>query len=225
MGNKLDILIKCITLLYREKLLDEITNEKSNDTSKDIIRNVLETFKSDKKVLMGGDAVTIAELQSLILDMLNNSDNYSKDVLLQSVNVVLKDNESTYTIIDKAINADIKDTGLKNSIVSLRKFLITYYKQVKITRLINKASYDISTNSLENGMQEYVNNLVLNLEALNSTTKVSDPGVVDELDFTNENSIEGTIVKVKDLSENKGKLITGWKEVNRMLNGKHNLPL
>lgn len=225
MINKLDVLVKSITLLSRENTLRELTDNDNNDSSKDLIKNILNTFKNDKKVLHGGDSLIISDLENLINDMITNIDKFNKDTLLQTLAVILKDKENVYSILEKAINAEMEQGGLKTSIISLRKFLSMYYKEVEIANLISKASYLISTNRLEVPLQEYIGSLITNLETLNNTAKSKDPGLLGELDFSNEDDIEKTVEVVKDLSENKGKFITGWKEVNRMINGKQNCHL
>ena len=50
--NKLDVLLKCVLLLYREH---EITDSES-DNSKDLIKTILGLFKDEKKIVLGGGA-------------------------------------------------------------------------------------------------------------------------------------------------------------------------
>ena len=86
--------------------------------------------------------------------------------------------------------------------------------------LVNETNYKLMTGRIENSIQETISNMLLQLEALNNDTRSSkDPAVLDELDFSDKESLEATIIKVQDLSEDKGKFITGWKSMNKMLNG------
>lgn len=219
MISKLDILIKSITLLYRERVLNKDVNSEQQDNSKDIVKQILKTFRNDKKQLQGGDTSVIIDLQNLLMDMLNNPDNFDKDNLLQTLQVLLKDKESVYSILEKAINTEMEPSGLKNSIISLRKYLLTYHKQVEITNIIAKAHYELSTGRLDKPIQEYAADLTSMIEGLNTTVKAKDPGVMNELDFKDVDSISDVMVQVKDNAENGIKLVTGWKDINRMLNG------
>ena len=218
MISKLDVMIKSITLLYREKELYK-TEEQKSDASNDLIMTILNVFKNDKRALQGGESITINDLQNLVADMIQPEYEYTKETLLQSLNIILKDKNNIYRIIEKAIETEMENGGLKNSIVSLRKFLTNYYKQVEIGNLISKANYDIHAGRIPDSIADYITNLINNLETLNSQTKAKDPGLISELDITDEDSIANTVEEVKDLNANNGKFQTGWKEINKMING------
>lgn len=218
MISKLDVMVKCITLIYREKELYK-TEEQKIDSSNDLIKTVITSFKNDKRALQGGESVVTNDLQNLVCDMIQPSSEYTKETLLQSLAVILKDKNNIYKIVEKAIETEMENGGLKNSIVSLRKFLTNYYKEVEIGNLISRANYDIHANRISDSVSEYITNLINNLETLNSQTKVRDPGLMGELDISDEESLEGTVKEVKDLNENHGKFQTGWKAINKMLNG------
>lgn len=217
MISKLDVMIKCVTLLYREKEL-YVTEEQKTDNSIDLIKTVLNVFRNDKRALQGGESIVVNDLQNLVSDMIQPDYEFDKETLLQSLGVVLKNNDSIYKILEKAIETEMENGGLKNSIVSLRKFLTNYYKQVEIGNLISKANYDIHANRINESIADYISNLVISLESLNSQTKAKDPGLISELDITDEDSIANTVEEVKDLNANNGKFQTGWKEVNKMVN-------
>ena len=221
MVSKLDVIVKSITLLYREKVLaDKTKTDQTVDDSKDLIKTVLSVFKDDKKPLQGGDSVIISDLQNLLLDMLTKPDNFDKETLTQSLSIILKNNESILKILVSSIEADMEVAGLKTSIISLRKVLNSFYREMKMVSLVNETNYKLMTGRIENSIQETISNMLLQLEALNNDTRSSkDPAVLDELDFSDKESLEATIIKVQDLSEDKGKFITGWKSMNKMLNG------
>ena len=117
MVSKLDVIVKSIILLYREKILaDKTKTEQTVDDSKDLIKTVLSVFKDDKKPLQGGDSVIISDLQNLLLDMLTKPDNFDKETLTQSLSIILKNNESILKILVSSIEADMEVAGLKTSI-------------------------------------------------------------------------------------------------------------
>lgn len=219
MNNKLDILIKCIVLLHRERLLTGDNKDDSGDSSSDIIKNILKSFKDDRRQLQGGDSVIVADLQNLIQDMSNNSEMCDKEILLQSLSVLLKDDIKLYNIIEKQINTEIENNGLKNSITSLRKNLVTYQRQTEIRNILDKASYDLKLNRIELPFQDYISNLIGNIEALNQSVKAKDPGIMGEVDLNTPESLIETADKIHEYGENKGVFKTGWNSINRMLNG------
>lgn len=221
MVSKLDVIVKSITLLYREKLLaDKTKADQTVDDSKDLIRTVLSIFKDDKKPLQGGDSVAISDLQNLLQDMLNKPDNFDKESLTQSLSIILKNNEPILKVLLNSIETDMEVAGLKTSIISLRKVLNSFYREMKMVTLVNETNYKLMTGRIDNSIQETIANLLMQLEALTTSSKSSkDPAVLDELDLSDKEAVEITITKVQDLSEDKGKFITGWKAMNKMLNG------
>ena len=215
--NKIDILFKCITLLFRESQLDDISAENSKNLVKTIISQM--KAQNNKKPIFGGVADITDELMNLCLDMCNEGDGYDKLNLIQSLEVILKDNSSLYSSIEKTLNIEIEQPGLKRSILSLRRNLENHYKEVETMNIIKKAAYQISLGKLEEGIQEFTSKLIINLEALNNRTKTKDPGIVDEIDMSDGHDLDEIFQKVKKQTVEDGRLRTGWKELNMMLNG------
>ena len=214
--DKLQVLFKCITLLHRENELGENTN----DNSKDLVRTIVTQMnKNNGKPILGGESDTIGDVINLVLDMVHSPDAYDKHNILHSLEIILKDKGSLYSTIEKIINMEIETPGLKRSILSLRINLNNYYKETEITNIINKASYQLKLGKLDEGIQEFTSKLIINLEALNNATKVKDAGIVDEIDISEDDGMDKVLTKVKNQTNGDGRLKTGWKEFNTMLNG------
>lgn len=212
--NKLDILLKCILLVYREsELVDSDT-----DNSKDLIKTILGTFKDERKIILGGEQDIYGDLKSVIINILNNPE-IDKESIIQSLSVILKDKESILNNIEKSINAEMTQGGLKKSIISLRNHLSNYYKLTEITTLLNKSTYTLNTNRLEEPVTDFVSKLITNLEALNNTSKTKDVGIVDELDIQDDDELDVVLTKVKKQTTGEARYKTGWIELNEMLNG------
>lgn len=228
MGNKLDILLKAIILLYRENLLnssdkDETTTNKENigeDNSKDIIQILLTQLKEDNRPLLGGDNVIESELKMILKGMLNNPENYNKENILHSLVTVLGNKESLLNIVTDSINKEMDKPGLKRSIVSLRKFIVTYQKQLQIIKIISTANYELRNDKISMGIQDYIANLTTTIDALNTTVTSKDPGLMAELDFDNLEEVSDNLEKVKEESTSNGTFQTGWVGMNKMLSNK-----
>lgn len=212
--NKLDVLLKCVLLLYREH---EIIDSES-DNSKDLIKTILGLFKDEKKIVLGGEHDVFDDLKSLIVNMLNNND-IDKESLIQSLSVILRDKESILNNIEKNINTEMSQGGLKKSILSLRNHLNNFYKQTEITTLLNRSSYTLNTNRLEEPISDFVSKLITNLEALSNVTKTKDPGIMDEVDIEDDEGLDVILTKVKKQTSGEARYKTGWYELNVMLNG------
>ena len=215
--NKFDILLKCIILLFRENELKEALS----DDSRELIRSIISLFKdkNTKRPLMGGETDVIEDLLNLIINMVNNLDGYDKNNLLQSLSIILRNNDNLFDIVEKALNLESTQGGLKRSIVSLRIHLNNFYKETEITRLINKASYELTMNRLNESVQDFVSKLIVNLEALSNVTKLKDGAIVDEIDISDDEELDKVLKKVKSQNGGDGRLKTGWKELNNMLGG------
>lgn len=211
----LDVLIKCITLLYREKE----SESSSVDSSKDVVRTVLNLYRDNSRTLHGGETTILDDLKKLILDMINNDTGYDKSGLLNSLELILKDKESVFKVLEKTINSDITPNGIKKSIVTIRSYLNTYYKEQQIVALLNKASYAVTRGLDDMSISQYASKVLTNLEALAVETTTKDPGIIDEFDISNENDVENIVGRAKKNKEEGGLLITGWDEANDMTQG------
>ena len=64
MGDKFDIVIKCFTLLIREKELFDKNELQKNEISVDLVKSILLIKKTDKKPLTGGDTIVMDNLKN-----------------------------------------------------------------------------------------------------------------------------------------------------------------
>lgn len=213
--NKLDILFKSIILLHRENELGDITS----DSSKSLVRTIITQMRKSSKPLLGGVTDMQDSLMDLCLDLVNNTNAFDKENLTQTLKIICKDNEKLINSFDNAINIDISGPGLKRSILNLRMHLNNYYREIETFNIIKKASYQLSLGKIEEGIQEFTNKLIINLEALNKNIKVKDKGIVDEIDVKDIEGLEKVFAKVKKQTNGDSRLKTGWKELNDLLNG------
>lgn len=218
-NNKFNIYLKCITLIFREIKLNK-ENDKVQDYSIDLIRGILNLFNNvnDSVPTLGSKALISDALHDLCNNIINNIEGYSEDLILDSLNLILKDERSTLNTINNNLNKEMTNSSLKSSIVSLRVQLKSYTKEVSIKKKISKAHYDLQ---LEKGLNvlEYAKSLLLDLEVLTSGQGENIPGIVNEIDIE-DSSMVNVLNSVKDLATNgSGKLRTGFREMNTMLQG------
>lgn len=214
---KVDILLKCILLLYRENEL-KTDNTELLDSSADLIKTILNIYKNTKRIIISADS-TIDDLRNLVTDMINNPDSYDSSMLKQQLDAILSNHESVLNSVTKQIETEMTPQGMKRSIVSLRNYLNNHYKELEFHRLIMQTIAKIKNNELEGSVQDYASNLISQLESLTLATTSKDPGIVDELDIVDEENVDKVFKKVKTQVEDNGRLKTGWKELNDMLNG------
>ena len=180
--NTIDVYLKIITLLVREIELGE---ENENDNSKDLIRTVLGLNKNKKaNNLMGGESTLVTDLKDLILSINNAADTYTKEMVINSLKLILKDRKDILDVILQGLTVEMSVAGAKRSIVALRKYLNNYYRGEMISNTVMDAAYKLRSGAVED-KDVFVNDLITNLESFSIETKGKNEGVVDELDIEN----------------------------------------
>lgn len=215
--QKLDVIFKALTLLYRESYTD---NEDNN--SKDLIKTVLRTISTDNKyTMMGANNEIIANLKKFTLDQCDSDDKeVDTSMFLQSIELIVGKDSELFEIFKKAIEIDIDNGKLNRAIVTLRKYLNNYYKEYEISNILSTASFRFKNNrSGIKSTNDFVSNVVTALEALELTNKSKDPAINNEVDLGDDNSLGEVLSAIKEDSSFSGKLKTGWQALNRMTSG------
>jgi len=218
---KIDILLKTVTLLHRERVL----GYDSSEVSTDLARTILSTFTTNTKTnqLIGGDASVATDLGYLVTDLINNGDGYDKESLLQSLEVILKDKTELIAVANKAIDVDMTTPSLKRTVLTLRTRLNYYYKEFELRALISKASYSINTGDLGgSSLLDFAKSLSNNIEALTfNTSKTKDAAIVDEFDLggDGEDQVRELFQQVTGDNQQSALLKLAWPDINDMLQG------
>lgn len=215
---QLDTIIKVLTLLNRERELgDELV-----DSSNDLINTILDLVQGGKstKLYDGGDSEILDNLIHLARDVMANPDGYDRAGLVQSLSLILSDKPNLLKVIDKTIDVELTVPSLKRTVLSLRNTLNNYYKETQIKSVINKASYAMMSSNLGGlSVGEFTEQLVTNLESLTNSTKPKDSGIVDEIDIGDDKDMDVVLARVKDQSEDDGRIRTAWADLNKLLGG------
>lgn len=214
MQNYKLVLLKCITLLYRQSLMDVA------DSNNDLVRTILDTIITDTPDLNFNGHNEIKELKTFCMEILSGKESVTKELILQRLKFTLQNDEKLYTAIEQGIEPDYDDGTNKRVIISLIKYLNNYYKEHVLTNLIAKASADLKFNrSKISNVFEYVSNLMTQLEPLSSNTSIKDPALVGEIDFVNEDSVSAVFSDIKKSASGTVIFKTGWVALNKMLQG------
>jgi hypothetical protein len=133
MDSKL-ILVKAVTLLYRESLLVE---KESN--SSDLVRTILEGIKlpelslsinSERECLMGLKETALYMCSSPLTTV------YDKEDLLQRLKVNCSNDDKLYDAFAQGIERDMDEPSIKRTILSIRKFINDSFRENEIINLI-----------------------------------------------------------------------------------------
>lgn len=215
-----DLLTKSIILIYREHLHDNV--DSLND-SVNLVTNILThigTIDTDNGLPLQANSF-IPELIDLLVEKLDEpSGPINKEIMLNSINIITKDNDRVNSVLTDAINNDLSEGLLHKSILDLKRYLVNYFKEKKIIGILKKSYFDFSKKrtSIKN-INEYINTLILRLEALELQSTNKDDKIVSEVDISDTSALTKVITEIADVSNSKGVMRFGWQGLNDMLQG------
>lgn len=215
MGNTA-LLIKCLTLLAREQKLLEGTEEK--DYSTDIVGTIINMLGSENKQLLGTDTEVNAALGTLIISMINDMESHDTNSIIETLEIILKDNESMLASVKTNLTKEMSSSSLKSSIVKARRQLTNYYREKEIIKKFSKASYELNTGLVKSGFSEYIQAIITEVEALNNVTTGKSPGIVSEIDISSKEDSKAFDL-IQSNASGLSKIKTGFWEINKMLCG------
>ena len=210
------LIIKCIILLYKETIL------KDNNHSKDIVRTVIDSIKQPELAFgLAGDKEITNNLRNVALQLLNDTDyELDKEDLLQTLRICTLSNDKLFKIIEEGICRDEDEKSLKRSVITIRKMISNYLKELKIADILNKASYAFKFQKDKiTDTSQFINEIISQLEPLQLTQNANDPAIVDDIDIGNDESIMKVFSEVKNRMVGSGVYKTGWTDLNDMLQG------
>lgn len=212
------LLVKCITLIYRESQLT-VKTENSNE----LVRTILEDIKINEFSLGANtERDILVGLRDLALEMISNpyDHEYDLEVLLQRVKLISIIDEKMYDVVANGIKEELSEPVLKRTIVNISKGLNNYFKERKILATISKANYSFKHERTKiKDVNEFLLNLTTELEGLQTNSNAMDSNVVDEIDIGDIESMVKVVKRIKDNESGDGMLVTGWQGLNRALQG------
>ncbi len=217
MDNKL-LLVKSITLLYRESLLPVKT-----DNSSDLIRTVIEDVKiTDVNIGINTGRETLAGLKDTVLEMCNNPLDfvYEKDLLLQQLQINTINDEKLFEIIQKGISEELSESLNKRTITNIIKSINNHFRESKVSDILSKASfaYKMNRDKIKDS-SVFISELIAQLEPLQANVNLKDPALIDDIDLGDEGSVSTVFKEIQDNSTSKTVLKFGWQALNKMLQG------
>lgn len=214
MDSKL-LLVKCITLLYRESELSH------TDSSVRLCHEVVETIKIPETSMsvQTGREVLVGLRSTLHWMMEHKEKVYDKTQLLQRVRINTKDDTYLYNAVVDAIQPLTDESELKTQILNYRKSLKDYLAEQQVNAIITQAFQRVSfTTPSNNDYRSFVREVFDRLEPFtHDIIDTRHPSVVDSIDFNDEASMIKLLQRSKDEISTDGVLRTGYQGINRML--------
>ena len=212
------ILLRCITLLFRESQL-----ENNFSSSISLVQEVLETV-SGPSISVGlvdteKDIVTGLKYICTKMCLAGEKTKHVIQDILQKVRSVTISDETLMVVLKEGIETELDEMVIANFCLSIRKELGQHLRDYKAIEVVKKSYKDMR--KLEDGLSitDLVASLYANLEPYTSSHKEVDPAIVGVF---NTKDIEKSAQQFKDaqeLNDDRGILKTGWRGLNRMLGG------
>lgn len=218
MDSKL-LLVKSITLLYKEGLLEDPT-----ENSAALVKSIIAAIRLPE-VTMETDPgrQAIIALKATALWMCENppGHRYDRGVMLQRIRVNVGEEEGLYLGFLNGIDDVETPEAIKRSCVELRAGLRSYLNQTKVKEILKRASSKVLFNEEEVNWSTFVQDVTIELEPfIRDITGVSKEGTVDEVSFDDPAKIAELLSQAKDDLTSEGVLRCGWQGINKML-GEH----
>jgi hypothetical protein len=218
MDSKL-LLVKSITLLYKEGLLNDPT-----ENSASLVREVIAGIRLPE-VIMETDPgrQSVIALKTTALWMCENPPGhcYERSVLLQRIRVNTGEEEGLYMAFLSGMEDSDSPETLKRACVEHRAGLRSYLDQLKIKEILKRASSQVMFQEETIDWATFVEEVIGSLEPyMGGITEISKDGVVDEVDFSDLNRLAELMMAAQDDISSDGILRTGWQGLNDMT-GEH----
>ena len=220
--NDLLLLVKSITLLYRESLLNM-----EEDSTKDLVRKVIEAIKTPEvSIGITKDLEIINALKATATEMVNHdkSHKYQKDILLQQLQVNCGADESTYESLQSGIEPEMTEDENKLTVINIRTAIATHFKHGKIEEVLSKrfSEFKFKRSGIKN-INKWINTMIAELEPFQVVGQERDSAIIDEVDISDKESINRVYASIKEENEGGGGFITGFQGINGMIGGKFRL--
>jgi hypothetical protein len=212
------LLVKAITLLYRESLLP---NRAEN--SSELIRLALEEIKvSDLNITINRERDVLIALKQTAIEMCENAmtHEYEKLDLLQRLRMNCGDDDALFESLAQGIEPELHVDSVKRSVVNIRKSIHNHFRDQKVEKTLNEAStaFKFHRDKITD-VSAWVSKLVTELEPYQVSVAAKDPAVVSDIDIGDEEGVSKVFDEIRSTSSGDMILKTGLQDINGMLQG------
>lgn len=217
MDNKL-LLTNSIVLLYRESQFAD-----PQDNSADLVKEIVETVKlPELSIGLDHEKDILSGLKKTALGMAHNPPNHKYELseLLVRLQVNCHDDENLYNAIREGVTQDLAEDSLRRMTLNLRIQLRRHMDFMKCADIISKANAKMKfdPDSIPD-LAKFLADLSTAIEPYQNQFNLEDSSVVDDIDFSSEESVSGIYQSLKEQESGAKILKLGWQGMNRMLQG------
>lgn len=221
-SNPIELLVKCVALLFREHEMSQITGQ--DEGSSELVRKVLETIKlPEATITVSSDRDELIGMKStaIYLAEVSHKDAIDKTEIIQRVRLNCSTDTRAFEAFDALIGIELTEGQLKKQIISLRRSLNEYMKELEAFKIIKTAFTDTHyRREAIPSMRKYIAELTSKLEPYQiDGGDGKDPALVEELSLLDTESVARVFEDMQSIESSTGILKTGWQDLNTMLQG------
>ena len=215
MNSKL-LLIKAITLLYRESVLNS-----PNGSSGTLVAEVISLIPIPEDTMdlnTGRDIIINLRTTALWLAESVN-ERHERATVLQRIRVNVSNDDSLYDAFITGIDgaAENEDAN-KNACIAIKKELRNYVKQIRVKEIISKASHRARFEESSIDWKSFVKDVTGQLEPyIGSDADEISPAHVDSVNLSDAVGVKRVLAAAMSEISDSGILQTQWQGVNRMM--------
>lgn len=210
------LLVKVITLLYRESQL-----ENNNASSKDLARQVISAIRMPESTLdTDNNREALIGLRTTALWMSDNpaTETYERSVLLQRIRVNVGQEDGLYAAFEAGMDELPSQDFVKKHILEHRVALTSFLRRGRAQEILKTAYTQSAFNAETVDWNNFVKDVMQELEPLaQSADTKQDPSVLKSVDFDDEEAVSKLLESSQEELSPAGALRTGWQMFNRML--------
>lgn len=212
------LLSKCVTLLYRESQIENLT-----ETSSNLVKTAVEKIVlNDKSVGLVTRKDVTAGLKAMVLEMCKNGADHIYDIvaLLQQVRLIANGDEALVSAIQQSTEPELQQSAIKRTVTNLKKTVANFYRDARIKEVVMRASNEITfrPQKIEN-LTDYIRNHISELEVCLTKSSGKDPAIIASMNLSDPNSTREVFKSVNSSNSPELPFNTGWVELNNALQG------
>jgi hypothetical protein len=210
------VLVKIITLLWRESLL------KHSVSSKSLVQTTLGYIKSQENLLGASSVDIVSKLKEAAVKLMNSgqtSETADVDDFMQSMRILCDVDSSTYEAIDQALRQNLDDQRLKRSMATLTAYLKGVNRAHQMSEIVKSANKEFNYTQKVTDTSVFARSLMEQLEPFSSGSGEKDPAIIGELDLSDNDKINETMQVAQARESGTSGLKTGWQDFNTALKG------
>ena len=210
------LLVKIVTLLYKENQLGDSTTQSSA-----LVRPIISSIKFPETGMdYDRSRESMHAIRATAMWMCENPTDhrYDRGALLQRIRVNTGDDDGLYYAFEQGFEATEDQDVLKRQCLQLRHELRAHADQAKVKDILKKAYQKAMFQSEEINWKEFVLETHAELEPYTSNSgHETFEGLVEDIDLSDLDKMEDLMTRGQAETANDGVLKLGWQGLNRML--------